>query len=860
MPAPAEATSIEVVNLTLNGQEVQARPGQTILEVARETGVDIPTLCHDPRLEPYGACRLCLVEVEGARGPMAACGAKVSEGMKVQTHTDKIVKLRKFVLELLLTNHPLDCPVCEAAGDCRLQDYAYEYLVDMVPWGWRPPQVGEPGNHPNVAHFGARCILCGRCVRICREVMSIGCWGYLNRGYDSEVDTPYRLPLEEVGCVSCGQCVSTCPVGAVTGQRTQFGVRTWQTDKVRTVCSYCSNGCELLVHGYNGRLVQVQSEQGRGLNQGNLCVRGRFGQGYVNASDRLLQPLIRDSAGELQPATWGEALARIVDEAQAAREQGGEAFAALCGAHVTNEAAYLLQKLARTVMGSQNLDSADLYRRRAADEALERALGSSSATGTRKDLATADAILVIGSNITDSNPVLSLAIIKAARDGRTVIVIDPRSTDLARKATFHLAPKPGTDLFLVRGFLAHILALGLEDKAVVVSGAEGLDELRSSLRDVDIEAEARRAGVDPGLLRAAAEAYGRADAAAILFGSGVMEGPAAEAVATAIADLALLTGNVGRPGTGLYPLYYTANAQGLKDMGVVPREGGKALPEIIDGLDDGSVRFLYVVGEDPALALADEARTRASLAAAPFLVVQDSYLTDTASYAHVVLPAAVPTEVDGTYTNGECFVQRLRAVTPPAGQSRPDWQIISDIASRLGADWPSAAPADVMREIAEVYAAYSEVSYASLEDQELLAARAPGAAGAGPRFVPPATAVPSDDGSTAQRPFLLITGSVREHHGTGVRSRRSEGLTKLMPAAQLQMNPTDAQGLGLGEGDQVKVTAGSERSIELSVTLTARIPEGIVFVPAFSPEAPVTRLLDRRSSGVTRVGVERVAG
>ena len=860
MPAPAEATSVEVVNLTLNGQEVQARPGQTILEVARETGVDIPTLCHDPRLEPYGACRLCLVEVEGARGPMAACGAKVSEGMKVLTHTDKIVKLRKFVLELLLTNHPLDCPVCEAAGDCRLQDYAYEYLVDMVPWGWRPPQVGEPGDHPNVAHFGARCILCGRCVRICREVMSIGCWGYLNRGYDSEVDTPYRLPLEEVGCVSCGQCVSTCPVGAVTGQRTEFGVRTWQTDKVRTVCSYCSNGCELLVHGYNGRLVQVQSEQGKGLNQGNLCVRGRFGQGYVNASDRLLQPLMRDAAGELRPATWDEALARIASEAQATRGQGGEAFAALCGAHVTNEAAHLLQKLARTVMGSQNLDSVDLYRRRGADEALERALGSSSATGTRNDLATADVILVIGSNITDSNPVLSLAIIKAVRDGRTVIVIDPRSTDLARKATFHLAPKPGTDLFLLRGFLAHILALGLEDKAVVASGAEGLDELRSSLRDVDIEAEAGRSGVDAGLLRAAAEAYGRADAAAIMFGSGVMEGPAAETVTTAIADLALLTGNVGRPGTGLYPLYYTANAQGLKDMGVAPQAGGKALPEIIDGLDDGSVRFLYVVGEDPALALADEARTRASLAAAPFLVVQDSYLTDTASYAHVVLPAAVPTEVDGTYTNGECFVQRLRAVTPPAGQSRPDWQIISDIASRLGADWPSAAPADVMREIAGTHAAYSEVSYAALDGQELLAARASGTGGAVPRFMPLATGVPSDDGSATQRPFLLITGSVREHHGTGVRSRRSEGLTKLMPVAQMQMNSVDAQGLGLSEGDRAKVTAGSDRGIELSVTLTVRIPQGIVFVPGFSPEAPVTRLLERQPSGVTRVAVERVAG
>jgi len=283
MSAADVTTGVGPVTLTLNGQEVQALPGQTILEAARSAGVEIPTLCHDPRLEPYGACRMCLVEVEGARGPMAACGTKVREGMSVQTHTEKIVKLRKFVLELLLTNHPLDCPVCEAAGDCRLQDYAYEYLVDMVPWGWRAPLAGEPGDHPNVAHFGARCILCGRCVRICREIMSIGCWGYLNRGYDSEVDTPYRLPLREVGCVSCGQCVSTCPVGAVVGQRTPQGAREWQTSKTVTTCSYCADGCRLLVHSYRGKVVRVASELETGLNQGNLCVKGRFGMGYVNA-------------------------------------------------------------------------------------------------------------------------------------------------------------------------------------------------------------------------------------------------------------------------------------------------------------------------------------------------------------------------------------------------------------------------------------------------------------------------------------------------------------------------------------------------------------------------------------------------
>ncbi len=375
--SPAGGSNGQVkITLTLNGREVQAQPGQTILEVARAQGVDIPTLCYDTRLEAYGACRMCLVEVEGARGPMAACGTKVSEGMKVQTHTEKIAKLRKFVLELLLTNHPLDCPVCEAAGDCRLQDYAYEYLVDMVPWGWRPPSIDGPGDHPNVAHYGSRCILCGRCVRICREVMSIGCWGYLNRGYDSEVDTPYRLPLADVGCVSCGQCVSTCPVGAVAGQRSPLGARAWQTTKTATTCSYCADGCRLLVHSFRDRVVRVSSEEGKGLNGGNLCVKGRFALGYADAADRLTAPQVAQAGGGLQEAGWDEALKTAAGKIDAVRrEHGGQAVAAVCGTNCTNEAAYLVQKLMRTVLGSNNVDSIDHPDLAASEKALTEAIG-----------------------------------------------------------------------------------------------------------------------------------------------------------------------------------------------------------------------------------------------------------------------------------------------------------------------------------------------------------------------------------------------------------------------------------------------------------------------------------------------------
>ncbi len=334
------STGQEMITLTLNGREVQAQPGQTILEVARAEGVDIPTLCYDTRLEAYGACRMCLVEVEGARGPMAACGTKVSAGMKVQTHTEKIAKLRKFVLELLLTNHPLDCPVCEAAGDCRLQDYAYEYLVDMVPWGWRPPSSASRATIRTSRTSAARCILCGRCVRICREVMSIGCWGYLNRGYDSEVDTPYRLPLVDVGCVSCGQCVSTCPVGAVVGQRTPQGARAWQTTKTVTTCSYCADGCRLVVHSLPRQGGADLRRGGEGSQRRQPLRQGAFRAGLCRRprpAHRSAGSATRGRASETRPGTT-RSRPRPTRSPPCASEHGGQAVAAICGTNCTNEA------------------------------------------------------------------------------------------------------------------------------------------------------------------------------------------------------------------------------------------------------------------------------------------------------------------------------------------------------------------------------------------------------------------------------------------------------------------------------------------------------------------------------------------
>jgi formate dehydrogenase alpha subunit len=873
MSAATETTGKQVVTLTINGQEVQGQAGQTILEVARSAGIDIPTLCHDPRLEPYGACRMCLVEVEGARGPMAACGTAVGEGMKVQTHTEKIIKMRKFVLELLLTNHPLDCPVCEAAGDCRLQDYAYEYLVDMVPWGWRPPQAVNPGEHPNIAHFGSRCILCGRCVRICREVMGIGCWGYLNRGYDSEVDTPYRLPLKQVDCVSCGQCVSTCPVGAVVGQRTPQGARAWQTTKTVTTCSYCADGCRLVLHGYQGKVVRVTSETEKGLNQGNLCVKGRFGLGYADSPERVTSPMVRNSGGEWEKATWGEALALVKDEMAAAEKaKGGQAVGAVCGTHCTNEAAYLLQKLMRTVVGSNNVDSIDHADQAASEEALTMVLGGSAATNSRQDLAQADVILVVGADLTESHPVLALEVLKAIRHGKTVIVIDPRKTDLATKAGMHLALKPGTDLALVRAMMRHVVDLGLSDTEFVAARTEGLAALQGTLAGLNLGVEASTCGVDADLLRAAASAVGQAGAVATIYGTGVTRGPKALATVCALAYLALLTGNYGRPGTGLIPLLSGANSQGLVDMGVRPGRvlsHGTSLGDMVGAMTAGDRSFLYVVGADPALALPDERAVRAALEKVGFVVVQDSFLSGTAEHADVLLPAAVSAEDEGTFTNGERFVQRVRAAVPAAGESLPDWQILQMVANSLGADWAYESAADVMREIAEVVPGYEGIAYASLEVEGMQAPCAElGGSGTAilhtQAFAKGKATFGALDGEAAatvtdkEFGLALVTGSVREHHGTGVRSRRSPGLTKLVSDAVLEISLADAAQAKLADGGKARVVSQRGGVVEVAVKVSDRVPAGVVFLPGFSSTAPVTRLLGREGSTSPAVRVERL--
>lgn len=884
-------TEVKTLTLTIDGQEVTVEPGTTVLEAAQSVGIDIPTLCHDPRLEPFGACRLCLVEVEGGRAPMPSCALKCGDGMVVHTRTERIMKLRKFVIELLLSYHPLDCPVCEAAGDCRLQDYAYEYGVAVSPWGWHPLEFDTRDDHPNIARDPNRCILCGRCVRICREVMGIGCWGFRSRGYDTIIDTAYNMPLEAVDCVSCGQCVSTCPVGALNMKRSRFGARNWQTEKTMTVCDYCAVGCEQEVQTFRGKLVRVKAPIGEGVNAGNLCVKGRFGMEYVNSDERLIAPLVRGEDGLLAPTTWDDALARVAEGLKKAKAAKG--VGVIASARCTNEENYLLQKLARTVLGTNNIDSGARYNQAAAVATVGKVLGYPAMTNSVADIVEAEVLLIAGSNTTEEHPVLALQLVKAAREGKELIVVDPRRTDIARRASIHLAVKPGSDAVLFAAMLKHIVDSGLHDKDFIAAHADGFEELVESVKAVTIEAAADACGVPAADIKSAAELYAKAAAASIFYSAGLTQQYNGAAAVTALADLAVVTGNIGRAGTGVNGLAGQANAQGACDMGCLPdylpgyvalddaeavktveavmgrvsdKTPGQIIGGMLQGIVDGQVKALYIVGENPAISEPGAAMVKEALEKAEFLVVQDIFLSETARYADVVLPACAITERDGTLTSTERRVQRVRKTMDCLEGAKADWEIVLAIANELGAGWTYTSPAEIMAEIALAVPTYAGISYERLEqggiqwpciDAEddgtpiLYTEGFPGGRAS-------LAAIEVSDVSAADIAagngfsLLLTTGIEREHFGTGARSRRAAGLTGLVNEGRLEINPTDATALGVAPGDRIRVTSVSG-SIEPVAVVTAGVPQGLVFMPQHYVEAPATALFPAQVDPVTAV-------
>jgi formate dehydrogenase alpha subunit len=885
------------VNLTIDGRDVSAGPGTTILHAAREAGIDIPTLCQDDRLEPIGACRLCLVQIEGRPAPVVACATEVSEGMVVATETDEILEQRRTLLDLLLSDHRGDCIVCEQAGDCRLQELAYRYQVPHTTYAGATREYAMREDTPFIVYDPSKCILCGRCVAVCDEVQQCHVLDVAERGFDALVTTSFGRSMVETECELCGNCVSACPTGALQDKLSRLQGRTWDTRSVDSVCTYCGCGCNVQLQVRDGRVVQVTSAIGQGPGQGNLCVKGRYAFQFIGHPDRLTTPLVRRD-GELVPATWDEALdlvARRLGEVRAAH--GPDAIVGFSSARCTNEENYLFQKFMRAVIGTQNVDHCARLCHASTVTGLRQSLGSGAMTNSFDDLETAEAVLIIGSNTSESHPIAALRIKKAQRNGAKVIVVDPRRIDMARRADLHLQLLSGTNVAVLNGMMHVILEEGLADDEFIAARTEGFDELREVLAGYAPEVVEQISGVPADDVRAAARMFAAAARGAIFYSMGITQHSHGTEHVLAISNLALMTGNLGRPGTGVNPLRGQNNVQGACDMGALPNvytgyqavgdadaqrkftqawrvrlaeTPGLTVTEAFDAMAEGTVRALYVMGENPMLSDPDQTHVEEALRGLDFLVVQDIFLTETAALADVVLPAASFAEKDGTFTNTERKVQLLHAAVPSPGEARADWRIIGELARRMGAEWSSAGPREIMAEIAALTPSYAGITYDRLEEGGLCWPCPdqfhPGTpilhvgrftCGLG-KFFPVAYQAPAEE-ADEEYPLTLTTGRMLEHYHTGTMTRRSDGINELVPAPFAEVNPADAAKLGVHDGTTVTVETRRGR-IEVPAHVTERVRPGTVFIPFHFWESPANRLTNTARDPLAKIPEFKVCG
>ncbi len=887
------------VRFILDGREVEAAAGETIWQAAERNGTVLPHLCYDPQpgYRPDGNCRACMVEVEGERALAASCIRRPTSGMTVSTGSERARKARGMVLELLMADQPRR----EAAHDSRSRLWQWAERLEVT--GSRFPAREAPA--PDASHPAMRvaldaCIHCTLCVRACREVQVNDVIGMAYRGAGAKVVFDFDDPMGESTCVACGECVQACPTGALTPASLvdAAGVDKREAlDEVPSVCPYCGVGCQIDYLVKDNAIAAVRGRQGPS-NRGRLCVKGRFGFDYVSHPHRLTVPLIRredapkDASADIDPAnpyshfreaSWEEALDAAAGGLRKIRDRdGGGALAGYGSAKGSNEEAYLVQKLVRTGFGTNNVDHCTRLCHASSVAALMEGIGSAAVTAPFTACEDSDVIVVIGANPTENHPVAATYFKQAAKRGAELIVLDPRGQALRRHATWMLQFKPGADVALLNALLNVIVEEGLYDRDYVAAHTEGFEELKRHVAEFTPEAMAAVCGVDAGTLRSVARLYAGAAAAMIFWGMGISQHIHGTDNARCLIALALVTGQVGRPGTGLHPLRGQNNVQGASDAGLIPMfypdyrpveeagtrrrfeevwemalDPGQGLTvmEIMDAVHAGQIKGIYIMGENPAMSDPDVRHAREGLARLEHLVVQEIFLTETAFHADVVLPASAWPEKTGTVTNSNRQVQMGRAALQPPAGVRQDWWIIQELARRMGLEWNYAGPADVFAEMKRVMPSLDHITWDRVERESSVtypctAPDLPGAdivfgegfpTASGRGRLVPVDIIPPDEQPDEAFPMILSTGRQLEHWHTGAITRRASVLDELEPEAVANLSPGELRRLGVSPGALVRVST-RRGFIEIKSRVDSAVPDGCVFIPFCFAEAAVNLL------------------
>ncbi len=875
---------MDSVDLTIDGIAVSVPKGTSVLHAATKVGIQIPRLCATDRLKPVGSCRLCVVEIEGRKGYPSSCTTSAETGMVVRTQTERLQDLRRNIMELYISDHPLECLTCGANGNCELQTQAGRVGLRQVRYGAGANHCALPKDesNPYFTYDSAKCILCARCVRACDEIQGSFALSITDRGFASRVTPGPGSHFMDSACVSCGACVQVCPTAALL--ETSVLEQGQPDHSILTTCAYCGVGCSLRAEMKGGTVVRMVPWTDGKANEGHSCVKGRFAWGYATHHDRITRPMIRERTTDpWREVDWDEAIGYAAARLKALQATyGKDCVGGITSSRCTNEETYLVQKLIRAALGTNNVDTCARVCHAPTGYGLGQAFGTSAGTQTFKSVEQADVIMVIGANPTDAHPVFAARLKQRVRAGARLIVIDPRATELTRSphmtADAHLALRPGTNVAVLTA-LAHVIVTeGLIAESFVQDRCD-----TKSFRDwadfvarPDNAPEALEAvtGVPARTIRTAARLYSRGPNSAIYYGLGVTEHAQGSTAVLGIANLAMACGMIGREGVGVNPLRGQNNVQGSCDMGSFPHEfpgyrhvsddttrtsfeqawgvtlsaePGLRISNMFEAALDGSFRGLYCQGEDIAQSDPNSSHVAAALSAMDCIIVQDIFLNETARFAHVVLPGSSFLEKDGTFTNAERRIARVRKVMPPLG-GLADWEVTMRLSAALGYPMHYDHPEAIMREIAALTPAFAGVSYEKLD--RLGSVQWPchdgtdeaGTAtmhedgfvrGKGRFFI--TQYIPSDEKITPRYPLLLTTGRILSQYNAGTQTRRTAN-TLWHDEDQLEIHPHDAEERGIRDGDTVGLESRSGRTV-LRANISPRVPPGVVYTTFHFPES-----------------------